>query len=53
MSRGAESDLPGSLRHVMARGIEGRNLFEDVRGMTHISVREAIERARQEGDGDQ
>jgi putative transposase len=31
MPRTARIDLPGLLQHVMARGIEGRNIFEDLR----------------------
>lgn len=31
MPRGLKSDLAGLIQHVMARGIESRNVFEDIR----------------------
>ena len=64
MPRSARLDVPNVLQHVMARGIEGREIFRllaheeagesmsalcHLCGFAHTSVSEAIERAREEG----
>jgi len=51
-------ELPNVLQHVMARGIEGREIFRDEKmsalgrlyGFAHTSVREATERVHEERD---
>ena len=75
MPRSAWSDVPNVLQHVMARGIEGREISRDKKdreeflrrlrggyagesmsslgrlcGFAQTSLREAIERAREERD---
>ena len=65
MTRSARLDVPNVLQHVMARGIEGREIFrlraheeagESMSalgrfcGFAHTSVRETIEKAREERD---